>query len=124
MSEHLPEMATRVITREQLAAMYPTPQPIQPEDAAALDRLFAIARTDTGQARRVASFLLAWWNAGTCGGFDLTDLWAIDTAIARDMQTVFGLIARVHMYPDALGFDGRIEPVMRRWQPQLLGGAI
>ena len=122
MAERLPEMTTRVITREQLQAMYPAPKPIQPEEAAALDRLLAIARTDTGQARRVAAFLLAWWNAGTCGGFDLTDLRAVDTAIAADMQTVFALIARVHSYPDALGFDGRIEPVMRQWRPQLQGG--
>jgi hypothetical protein len=29
----------------------------------ALMRLFAIARGDTGQSRRVADFLLAWYNA-------------------------------------------------------------
>jgi hypothetical protein len=34
---------------------------------AALDRLVAIAQSDTGQSRRVANFLLAWWNAGSCG---------------------------------------------------------
>jgi hypothetical protein len=33
--------------------------------------------------RVVANFLLAWWNE--CGGFDLTDVWAVDTAIAVDM---------------------------------------
>jgi hypothetical protein len=38
---------------------------------AALDRLLAIAQADTGQSRRVANFLLAWWNAGECGGFHL-----------------------------------------------------
>mgnify|MGYP003575752565 CR=1 FL=1 len=28
--------------------------------AEALDRLIAVARSDTGQSRRVANFLLAW----------------------------------------------------------------
>jgi len=40
---------------------------------AALDRLIQIAKGGTGQSRKVANFLLAWWNAEACGGFDLTD---------------------------------------------------
>jgi hypothetical protein len=51
---------------------------INGEQRAALERLIRIANRDTGQSRRVASFLLAWWNAEECGGFDLTDLWGID----------------------------------------------
>jgi hypothetical protein len=47
---------------------------------AALQRLIQIAQDDTGQSRIVANFLLAWWNAGECGGFDLTDVWGVDTA--------------------------------------------
>ena len=35
------------------------------EQAAALERLIAIAHSDTGQSRRVADFLLAWWNAAS-----------------------------------------------------------
>ena len=46
---------------------------ISEAQAAALERLIDIAQRDTGQSRRVADFLLAWWNAGECGGFDLTD---------------------------------------------------
>ena len=34
---------------------------------AALERLIYVARADTGQSRRVASFLLAWWNAAEIG---------------------------------------------------------
>jgi hypothetical protein len=49
---------------------------------AALERLIEMAQGDTGQSRIVANFLLAWWNAAECGGFDLTDVWAVDTAIA------------------------------------------
>jgi hypothetical protein len=59
----------------------------------AFDRRVAIAQSDTGQSRRFANFLPAWWNAGDCGGFDLTDLWNVDRAIADDILTVARLIA-------------------------------
>jgi hypothetical protein len=48
----------------------------------------ALARQDTGQARRVANFLLAWHNAEENGGWDPVDLWNVDAAIADDMLTV------------------------------------
>lgn len=38
------------------------PEPTS-EEHAAITRLWRVAKTDTGQARRVADFLLAWWNA-------------------------------------------------------------
>ena len=47
-------------------------------ERSALERLMAIAQRDTGQSARVANFLLAWWNAAECGGFDLTDAWSLD----------------------------------------------
>jgi hypothetical protein len=37
---------------------------------AALERLIKIARRGTGQSRMTAEFLLSWWNATHCGGFD------------------------------------------------------
>lgn len=120
------EIRTRTITREQLMAMHAPPAPPSPEELAALERLLSIAERDTGQARRVAAFLLAWWNADTCGGFDLTDLWAVDTAIARDMVLVFGLVARVHSYPCAetyIAYGRRFEALVRAWRPKLVGGA-
>ena len=40
----------------------------------ALMRLLQVAHSDTGQARVVADFLLAWWDAESCGGFDLAGL--------------------------------------------------
>ena len=46
---------------------------------AALERLIRIAQRDTGQSRMVAEFLLSWWNAANCGGFDLNTLWGVDT---------------------------------------------
>ena len=48
---------------------------INARQQAALERLIKIAQADTGQSQRTAEFLLSWWNAETCGGFDLTTLW-------------------------------------------------
>jgi hypothetical protein len=87
---------------------------MNPNEKAALERLIEIARRDTGQSRRVADFLLAWWNAGACGSFDLTTLWGVDDAIAADMVTVFGLIARVNKYPDALGYETEFKAIVRK----------
>ena len=111
------------ISYEELRARFPQPAPASEAELEALRRLLDIARHDTGQSRRVASFLLAWWNAQSCGGFDLTDLWAVDEAIAKDMLIVLGLIARVHEYPPALGFESEFKQILRAWRPQLAEGA-
>ncbi len=84
--------------------------------SAALERLIQIAQGDTGQSRIVANFLLAWWNAGECGGFDLTDVWGVDTAIAVDMLRVFALLAGCHHYPDAMGYSKQFEAIVRIWR--------
>ena len=89
------------------------------EQKESLERLVAIAQSDTGQARRVADFLLAWWNAGECGGFDLTNLWGVDASIAEDMVIVFGYVARANAYPDALGFSVQFQSIVRGWRPEL-----
>ena len=49
---------------------------------AALDRLFALAKSDTGQSARVANFLLAWWNGTDLGHFPIADLFGLDTSVA------------------------------------------
>jgi hypothetical protein len=85
-------------------------------EEAALNRLIAIAQSDTGQSRRVADFLLAWWNAADCGGFDLTNLWGVDRSIADDMVTVFGYIAHVNNYPDALGYNEQFQTIVHGWR--------
>ena len=89
-------------------------------EEAALRRLIEIAKRDTGQSRRVADFLLAWWNAATCGGFDLTNLFAVDDVIAADMVTVFALVARINKYPDTLGFGQDFESIVWEWRPELV----
>ena len=88
------------------------------EDArAALERLIRLAQGDAGQCRIVAGFLLAWWNAGECGGFDLTDVWAVDTSIAADMLTVFALVCGCRHYPDTLGYGKQFEALVGAWRP-------
>lgn len=114
-------METNEIPREMLEAMK-RPAPPRPEEIAALERLLKIAQGDTGQSRKVADFLLSWWNAGSCGGFDMTTLWGVDKAIADDMTAVFGLVARTCSYPDnppfAYGEDFRA--IVAAWRPELL----
>lgn len=107
------------LTLEDLRAMCQPPDPASNDELAALRRLIVIAQRDTGQSGRVAGFLLAWWNAESCGGFDLTDLWAVDHAIVQDMLTVVGLISRIHEYPPAFGFETEFRQLVRAWRPTL-----
>lgn len=72
------------------------------EEHMALQRLIQVAKRDTGQSRRVANFLLAWFNAKVYGGFDLSELWGIDDEIVADIVLVSKLISKNPMrYPDA-----------------------
>lgn len=87
-----------------------------PDEHAALMRLIMIAMRDTGQSGRVASFLLAWWNAPMQGGFDLTDLWSVDKEIADDMMLVLGYIRRCRHYPDALGHKPAFQRIIVAWR--------
>ena len=82
----------------------------------ALGRLCQIAKRDTGQSRRVANFLLAWHNAEENGGWDPTDLWHVDTAIAEDMLVVLKLANESRRYPGDLGFEPEIKVIWRLWR--------
>jgi hypothetical protein len=86
---------------------------------AAFERLLDLARSDTGQARRAANFILAWWNAESLGGFDIADLFALDVAIAADMATVFAWIAHRSnaVYPDE--YRCEIEGIIEAWRPEV-----
>lgn len=97
-----------------------TPHPaVTAGEHAALLRLLDIAARDTGQSRRVADFLLAWWNAATCGAFDLTTLWGVDDAIAADMVATFALVAHCQHYPDTLGYGPHFARVIAAWRHEL-----
>lgn len=84
----------------------------------ALERLVRLAQSDTGQGRRAANFLLAWWNAADHGGFDLADLFAVDKTVGRDMAAIFDLLARqpTALYPEEYRHD--IELIIARWRPE------
>jgi hypothetical protein len=94
---------------------------VSEKSRAALERLVDIGQGDTGQSRIVANFLLAWWNAGECGGFDLTDVWAVDTAIAVDMLRMFALVVGGQQYPDAMGYGRQFEAHRAGMACQLCG---
>jgi hypothetical protein len=80
---------------------------------AALERLIRISLADTGQSRMTAEFLLS---------FDLTTMWGVDTEIAADMVTVFGLVACCHRYPDNLGYGEEFRRIVHAWRPALKHG--
>lgn len=82
----------------------------------ALARLISIAQGDTGQSRRVANFLLAWWNAPRDGGFDLTDLWNVDESIKADMVAVFTLVAENWHHADIYGFGPAMNDLVTLWR--------
>ena len=95
---------------------------ISARQQAALERLIKIAQADTGQSRMTAEFLLSWWTASNCGGFDLTTLWEVDTEIAAVMVTVFALVACCHRYPDDLGYGEEFRRIVHAWCPALKHG--
>ena len=82
----------------------------------ALRRLFDVARGDTVQARRVATFLLAWHNTRENGGWDPVHLWSLHAAIGDDMLMVISLVKHSHSYPGELGFRKEIDAVWRLWR--------
>ena len=86
------------------------------EGLAALERLIRIALRDTGQSRCVADFLMAWHHAQENGGWDPTDLWSIDTAIAEDIIAAIKLLRDVHKYPGDLGFQREIQRIWEIWK--------
>ncbi len=82
----------------------------------ALEKLLNVAHGDTGQSRRVANFILAWWNADVHGGFNLADLADVDRDVCEDMVTVFTFVAREEdlVYPEA--YEPEIIQIIRRWR--------
>lgn len=90
----------------------------------ALDRLLEVAYRDTGQGRRVADFLLSWWNAGACGKFDPTDLWGLDMPLRVDVLRIVAFIAVEQRYPDTLGYGPQFERLVAEWRPHLVASTV
>ena len=95
---------------------------IHPEVRQAVARLFDLAQSDTGQARRVADFLMAWWNATDFGGFDIADLFSLDRAVAADMATVFAFLGSHPgaIYADAFELEDAMKALLALWRPQMI----
>lgn len=86
---------------------------------AALARLIPIAMSDTGQSKRVADFLMAWWNGPDLGHFQIADIFALDVAIANDITTVIGFLGqndRGAVYIDSLGFAEEMQDIIALWR--------
>ena len=67
-------------------------------------RLLHIAiHSDSGQAQRVAKFLLVWHNADENGSWDPYDLSNLDTSIYEDILSILAFV-RAGKYPGDLGF--------------------
>lgn len=65
----------------------------------------------------MAEFLLVCWDVERCGEFDPASLWELDEKNAKDLVTVFQLIARCRHYPDTLGYGPAIDQVLHVWEP-------
>jgi len=81
----------------------------------ALENLIFHAKRNSGQATRVANFLLCWWNAQDQGSFVFTEVWGLDSDILRDVLIVFVAFANNQgVYPDALGYEKDFQEIIRR----------
>lgn len=85
---------------------------------AALTRLIPIAMSDSGQSRRVANFLMAWWNGPELGHFEIADLFGLDVAVANDIATIVGYLGQRPgaIYIDALGFAEEMQDIIALWR--------
>lgn len=86
---------------------------------AALTRLIPIAKSDTGQSKRVADFLMAWWNGPDLGHFQIADIFGLDVAIAKDITTVIGFLGqsdRGAVYIDSLGLAEEMQDIIALWR--------
>jgi hypothetical protein len=94
--------------------------PTHEEVGSSLDRLIVIAKSDTGQARRVANFLLAWWDGSEWGHFPITDLFAVDAAIAADMASIFVYLSQHPgaIYATEWGRRDDMADLVERWRPE------
>ena len=89
------------------------------EQRTSLNRLIKVAKSRTGQSQAIANFLLAWWNAETCGGFDLAELRSVDSDYVNDMVNVIRYIASERAYTDDLGLDEELDALVKQWRPNL-----
>jgi hypothetical protein len=106
-------------TRERMSTTPEIELTAATEGIAALGRLIRVAMRDTGQSRRVADFLMAWHNAEENGGWDPTDLWSVDTAIALDILATLKMLRCTRRYPGDFGCRQEMERIWELWRSPL-----
>src|SRR3546814_12200054 len=91
-----------------------------PAVKAAIGRLIELARSDTGQARRAANFLLAWWAGDHWGPFPIADLFGVDRDVAADLATVFSYPGQhgCAIYPVRFDFCDVLAVSFEPWRPE------
>ena len=90
---------------------------ISAQQKAALGRLIRIAQADTGQSRMTAEFLLSWWNAANCGGFDLTTMWGVDTQIGSRHGDGLRPSGRLSALPGRSRLREEFRSIVHAWRP-------
>jgi hypothetical protein len=84
---------------------------------AAIGRLVVVAKSHTGQSRRAADFLLAWWNGDDNGHFPILHLCNCDPEIAEDMLTIMAYLAQeATTYADAWGYQDDMIALWTLWR--------
>lgn len=63
--------------------------------------------------------IIAWWSAGSLGGFDLADLFAVDMGVAQNMAQVFSRIAGLSVAEYPTEYRAGIEVVIVQWRPEV-----
>ena len=83
----------------------------------ALDLLIPVARSDTHQSRRVANFLLAWWDGSRLGHFPIVDVAATDRELGEAMTIIQLFLAQNSMeYANLWGRRKDMEDIIDLWR--------
>lgn len=83
----------------------------------AVRRLLVVAQAGEAQSPVVADFLLAWWDADECGGFDFGGLCEVESPVLSDMLSVQEFIATSGVFPDELELASEFQELATTWRP-------
>lgn len=101
----------------------PLPRITKPEAGAALDRLLAIAKGDTGGAKLVADFLLNWGD-GAHGSSTMVDITKVDPETGEDILIIIAFLAQSGVcYADAWQRKDDMGLLMNLWNWKGCNGA-
>ncbi|MDE0878869.1 MAG: hypothetical protein OSB00_09450 [Sphingomonas bacterium] len=87
----------------------------------AIGRLFEIAKFRTHQGKRVADFLLAWWDGDQWGHFPILHLSNCDAIIAEDMLIIMANLSKGEVtYAYDWGYREEMEALIDQWRTDAL----